>query len=176
MGIPAVVALVRRALEEDAPRVVELTHAVDAETEQMLFEPGERSRDVEAQRARLREYQRDGETALFVADDGVELVGYLLARGGHLRRIQHVVEIVVGVRARAQGKGIARSLFAAAEAWAVARGVTRLELGVLVTNPRALRLYESLGFVREGVRRQAVRIDGEPVDSITMGKLLAPRA
>ena len=47
----------------------------------------------------------------------------------------------------------------------------RLELEVYAFNPRALRVYEKIGFVREGVRRAALLFDGERIDAITMSIL-----
>lgn len=52
-------------------------------------------------------------------------------------------------------------------------GLHRIELGVFAFNPRAIRVYEKVGFVREGVRRDAFRFDGEYVDDIVMA-ILAP--
>ena len=49
--------------------------------------------------------------------------------------------------------------------------VNRLELEVYAFNPRAITVYERIGFVREGVRRAALRWDGEFVDAITMSIL-----
>lgn len=46
--------------------------------------------------------------------------------------------------------------------------VNRLELEVFAFNPRAIAVYERLGFVREGVRRQALRWNDDFVDSIMM--------
>ena len=46
--------------------------------------------------------------------------------------------------------------------------VNRLELEVYAFNPRAIAVYEKLGFRREGVRREALRWDGEFVDAIVM--------
>jgi len=45
---------------------------------------------------------------------------------------------------------------------------------VFATNLRARRLYESLGFEEEGVRRRHVRIRGEYVDEALMGLWLGP--
>lgn len=47
----------------------------------------------------------------------------------------------------------------------------RIELGVLTNNAAAIRLYEKTGFVREGVKRQAVYKNGKYVDLIMMGLL-----
>src|SRR5881392_4171701 len=50
-----------------------------------------------------------------------------------------------------------------------AQGFEKAELAVFATNARARRLYESLGFVEEGVRRSHVRIRGAYVDEVLMG-------
>lgn len=47
----------------------------------------------------------------------------------------------------------------------------RLELNVFETNPRAVRAYEKVGFVREGTRRHAEFVGGHHVDSYLMGLL-----
>ena len=51
--------------------------------------------------------------------------------------------------------------------------LNRVELEVYASNPRARRVYEKLGFVAEGVRRQALWWDNEPVDAIVMALLAA---
>jgi len=39
---------------------------------------------------------------------------------------------------------------------------------VHANNPRAISLYEKVGFAREGIQRDAICIDGEYCDSINM--------
>jgi RimJ/RimL family protein N-acetyltransferase len=46
--------------------------------------------------------------------------------------------------------------------------VNRIELEVFTFNPRAIHVYETIGFRREGVRRQALRWDGSYVDAVVM--------
>ncbi|HEY2690753.1 MAG TPA: GNAT family protein [Streptosporangiaceae bacterium] len=50
-------------------------------------------------------------------------------------------------------------------------GLHRIELTVFAFNPRARRVYDKVGFVFEGTRRQALRWDGEWVDADIMGIL-----
>lgn len=50
-------------------------------------------------------------------------------------------------------------------------GVNRVELEVYAFNPRARRVYEKVGFVHEGTRRQALLWDGEWVDAHVMAML-----
>ena len=44
--------------------------------------------------------------------------------------------------------------------------VERLELNVYTFNAAAIRLYDALGFVREGVRRSLARVGGERWDAV----------
>lgn len=49
--------------------------------------------------------------------------------------------------------------------------VNRIDLEVYSFNPRAAAVYEKVGFVREGRRRETLLWDGEWVDTIHMGML-----
>jgi RimJ/RimL family protein N-acetyltransferase len=53
--------------------------------------------------------------------------------------------------------------------------VHRVELGVFAFNPRAIAVYERVGFVREGISRDALLWDEEFVDSIQMAMLRTDR-
>ncbi len=50
-------------------------------------------------------------------------------------------------------------------------GLNRIELEVYAFNPRAMRVYEKIGFRLEGTRRQALLWDGEAVDTHIMAIL-----
>ena len=50
-------------------------------------------------------------------------------------------------------------------------GLHRISLGVYAFNPRALRVYEKCGFVREGVKRDALLWDEQWVDEVVMSVL-----
>ena len=52
-----------------------------------------------------------------------------------------------------------------------ALNLNRVHLTVLATNPRAIAVYEKLGFEREGVMRQAQFKRGAYIDVVVMGKL-----
>jgi len=69
-----------------------------------------------------------------------------------------------------RGVGLGRALLEASLVWARANpAVRRVELGVLETNPGAIALYESLGFVAEGrARARFLQEDGSLVDDLSM--------
>lgn len=50
-------------------------------------------------------------------------------------------------------------------------GLNRIALEVYAFNPRARHVYEKLGFVFEGIRRQALLWNGEWIDAIAMAIL-----
>lgn len=51
--------------------------------------------------------------------------------------------------------------------------IERLELNVYTFNAAAIRLYDALGFVREGVRRSLARVEGERWDAVHYSMLRA---
>ena len=56
---------------------------------------------------------------------------------------------VLAVDPSAQGRGVARILMDAAEAWARQQGFARISLNVWTQNERARGLYEHLGYLPE---------------------------
>jgi len=101
---------------------------------------------------------------------------------GHvgLYRIDHRVRacefaILIGDPSR-WGKGVGREVSSAVVAYGFDElNMNRIELTVLASNARAIRLYEDLGFVREGLKRQAQFRRGEYIDVILMSMLSSER-
>ncbi|MES5825010.1 GNAT family N-acetyltransferase [Streptomyces sp. RG80] len=105
--------------------------------------------------------------------DGV-LVGYIrlgfptpLASNAHVRQIQGLA-----VAAEARGAGVGRALLRAVQEEARKLGARRITLRVLGHNTPARRLYESEGFVVEGVLPEEFLLDGTYVDDVFMGRSL----
>jgi RimJ/RimL family protein N-acetyltransferase len=74
----------------------------------------------------------------------------------------------IGVLAEFRARGIGRALLREALKGARAFGLTRIELSFREGNAQVEALYERVGFVREGVQRKAVRVDGVYEDLICM--------
>jgi len=183
----------------DAEDFIALLRMLDTETEYLMFEPGERPFDPAALRARLA--SRDPTSgALYALVDPLSgtrsrasgpgtrdstvnaapelrhpdeaLAGFIGAQRRQGRRNRHALHLVVAIRQSHVGCGHGRTLLDAVERFARREGVTRLELSVMIDNVRAIRLYESAGFEREGVRRQAVRLVHGWRDEYAYAKLL----
>jgi len=109
----------------------------------------------------------------FVAREHSSVVGWcdILPGWHHSRR--HCGSLGIGLLPPYRGRGLGRRLLEAcvAKAWEV--GMTRVELEVREDNPRAIKLYEQLGFAHEGLRRQAMLVDGIYYDTFAMSLIKA---
>ncbi|MFD8519593.1 GNAT family N-acetyltransferase [Streptomyces capillispiralis] len=109
-----------------------------------------------------------------VAEHEGRLVGYVrlgfpteLASNAHVRQIRGLA-----VAPEARGLGVGRALVRAAIEEARERGARRITLRVLGHNTTARTLYESEGFVVEGVQPEEFFLDGAYVDDVLMGRSL----
>src|SRR5437763_25882 len=66
----------------------------------------------------------------------------------------------MGVKAGFRRKGIGKGLLKAALNQAFGQGLERVEIEVFRSNDSAVRLYEAHGFLREGVKVGARKLDG----------------
>ena len=104
----------------------------------------------------------------FVALAEGEVVGWCdIQRHGFPSRA-HRGTLGMGIVPAYRGRGIGLRLIQATLAQARVARFVRVELDVHADNARAIALYEKVGFVREGVARDAVFIDGEYRDAINM--------
>jgi RimJ/RimL family protein N-acetyltransferase len=164
--------LIREAKVEDATAFVALFDRVNSETTFMLFEHGESPTSVEQQSRIFEHWAKTDSGVMFVCEEDKELIGFVAGHRGVSRRQAHLIYIAMGVLQAGLGRGIGRSLLETLEEWAQSKGLQRLELMVNCNNGRAIRLYENFGFEREGVKRHALRIDGQYIDAFYMAKLI----
>jgi GNAT superfamily N-acetyltransferase len=133
---------VRRATEDDIPRILELF-------EHGSLRPGkEDPTDLTPYRAALAEIDQ-GPGGVLVAEMDGQVVGvcqlivfrHLQARGGLCAEVESV-----HVHPDDRRHGVGRVLMAAALEWARSLGCYRLQLTSNVARPEAHRFYEALGF------------------------------
>ncbi|MFF3888133.1 GNAT family N-acetyltransferase [Streptomyces sp. NPDC001914] len=118
--------------------------------------------------------ERFGPRDHLVAELDGRLVGYIrmgfptsLACNTHVRQI-----LGLAVADDARGAGVGRALLRAAGEEARRQGARRITLRVLGHNTPARALYESEGFVVEGILPGEFLLDGAYVDDVLMGRPL----
>jgi RimJ/RimL family protein N-acetyltransferase len=158
--------IVRRAEPADAAALVALANAVSGEPEAWLISTGWRG--VAEERRFIRAVRRHPDAAVFVAEIDGQIVGRLsLARDTHPASL-HVADLGLMVDGSHRRQGVGRGLMEAAAEWARESGVSKLELHVFPWNTPAIALYESLGYVQEGYRKNHYVRDGTYADAVLM--------
>ena len=160
---------VRRAEPPDADQLVRLAATVGREPGEWLLTT-ETWRTAADERRYLKAVRRHADAAVFIAVDDEQdtVVGRLsVARDPHPAST-HVADLGLMVAAEYRRQGIGRTLLTTAVEWASSAGIRKLELHVFPWNEPAIRLYESFGFDREGMRRAHYSRDGADVDAILM--------
>jgi RimJ/RimL family protein N-acetyltransferase len=163
---------IREIREGDAEAFLDLLTRIDAETDFMLLEAGERLTTVGEQRERIKDVLSRQNQTILVASRAGQLVGYLMAFGGEVKRIRHRAYVVVGVLQSFTSRQIGTRLFTALDIWARRQGIQRLELTVRTDNERATGLYKKMGFAIEGLKWRSLKIKGMHVNEYYMAKIL----
>ncbi len=165
--------LLREAVADDAPALLEFLEVIAADTTYITFEPGEFSLTEEQEREFLEECRSTANHLCLVAFVGDTLAGCLSFSAGKYRRNQHNGFFGVSVRRELWSHGAGSALLDGLIDWARASNVVRkIDLYVRTDNHRAIALYERKGFVHEGTKRMDLIVDGHAHDSHLMGLVL----
>ncbi len=134
-------AVVRRAGAEDIPALVGLLRLLFSIEKDFVFNAAKQERG-------LRLLLASPQAAVFAAEQDSQVAGMCTgqllistAQGGLSALIEDVAVLPAW-----QGKGVGRQLAAAAEAWAVSQGASRVQLLADRSNAPALAFYQKIGF------------------------------
>ncbi len=105
---------------------------------------------------------------MMVAVASGKVIGWCDVRRDHFPSRAHRGTLGMGVLPEWRGQSVGGRLLEATLAEARRADFERIELDVYADNARAIALYERVGFVREGVQRDASLIDGVYRDAIMM--------
>ena len=161
---------IRRCEINDADNMLKMLLELDKETEYMLFEADERPNDINRVKAMINQ-SINGDNLLLIATEDDNIIGFLSAQRGLIRKIKHTAYIVVGIREKFRGKGIGKKLFCELDLWAKENNISRLELTVMCPNSMAKQLYEKNGFEVEGTKRNSIFMNGKYIDEYYMSKI-----
>ncbi|MBT2680991.1 GNAT family N-acetyltransferase [Bacillus sp. ISL-35] len=163
---------IRQAEERDADKFARLIQEVENSSDFMLFGPGERKFNPEAQKKMIHVLKSEPNSNIFLAETAGQLTGYLIAKGGSAPRTKHSAYLVIGIKDLYRGKGVGTSLFTELLDWASGIGLRRLELTVVTENQGAVSLYTKMGFQIEGTKKDSMFKDGQFYDEYYMSRIL----
>jgi RimJ/RimL family protein N-acetyltransferase len=107
-----------------------------------------------------------GPSVLFFAESGGAVIGTLDLTQGHRVETAHGATLGMCVRQGFRGEGVGRSMLQHAINWARRAAIERIDLDVISNNAIGIQLYESQGFVREGIKRRGVKRGSSYLDLI----------
>jgi RimJ/RimL family protein N-acetyltransferase len=177
--------LIREAKAGDVEGIIRFMKEMSGEPGLYIgFEPGEFDPTVEGELIWIEDHAKADNSIILLAvvtdsekekwdlADG-EMVGLMNCWGGTRRAMKHETTLGITVKAGRRGQGIGTKMMLQAIEWARGSGVVkRVQLEVIAENVEAMKLYERLGFVAEGVRKRAFWKQGRWMDSVVMGMVL----
>lgn len=162
---------IRKICREDIDKLFQMQSKLDSESEFMLFEEGERTFNQNKRNYYINNYI-EGEDLVLIVEYKEQIIGFLSASRGNVKRNHHVVYIVIGILEKYHGIGIGKELFKELDKWSISNNVVRQELTVMVHNERAIKLYEKMNFSIEGKKRDSLKIGEKYIDEYFMAKVI----
>lgn len=158
---------------DDAERALTFFQRASATTNTILSSPEDAAETTIEQEKQFITNAIEHPCGLFIGAEQFEggpIVALCDLRGKHFRRARHGVDLGILVDEPWRGRGLGRAMLTTAMEWARSNPeIRRISLAVLAENHGARRLYESLGFVQDGVTAEFTRSeDGTYHDQITM--------
>ncbi len=164
---------IQKVKVSQAEDYIKIRTITDGESDGMIWGKNERpALNIEKQKQMISEILKSKNEVVFLAYDGKEVIGYILAVGQQAKRVLHNRTVALAVLKKYWGKGVGTQLMKKVVNWAKKNRIHRLSLGVWATNPKAKRLYEKFGFKEEGLEKDAGLINGKYVDKYIMGNIL----
>lgn len=163
--------IIRSAMEEDAKSLSEVRVQIDGETENLDREQGEGYIDETGFKHLIKEDSERINNLFLVAEVNDRIVGFSRCVGNQLKRSSHKVEFGVCVLKDYWGYGIGKKFLEESVQWADANDIKKINLNVLETNDKAIKLYQKNGFEVEGILKNDKRLsDGNYYHTILMGR------
>lgn len=164
---------IRPAVADDAEEVLVYLRTVGGESNNLTFGPEGPGLAANEEREFLSRCAASNNALVLVAICDGAVVGSLSFEGGQRARTRHTGELGISVARAFSGLGVGTALLRELIAWAERSGVIRkLNLRTRVDNLGAIRLYERLGWVAEGIVRRDQGIEGVFTDTLFMGRLV----
>ncbi len=164
--------IIRTAISKDAEQLSTVRLQIDGETENLDREKGEAFIDTLGFEQIIKSDTENKNNLFLVAEAQGRIVGFSRCEGNYLKRLAHKVEFGVCVLKDYWGCSIGKNLLKESILWADSNDIKKITLNVLETNEKAIKLYEKLGFEKEGIlKKDKLLSDGKYYNTIIMGRI-----
>lgn len=143
--------VIRNATARDGFAVYENFNLTHEQTDFLLSYPEENSMTAEQEAQFLQKKTESEREIELVAEIDGQIVGTAgIEQVGAKEKVRHRAEFGISVDQKYWGLGVGRALMEACIVCAKKAGYAQLELNAVAENQRAIKLYESAGFVEFG--------------------------
>lgn len=157
----------------DAEALLEISNFVVSEGEYFIIVDEELEKSsLQEEREQIQKILKNERETLIVAEIEGAVVGSIKMRSNSLKRMSHTGTLSMSLGKDYREMGIGKLLLQALLNWAEKNPlIEKVSLGVFSTNHRAISLYKSMGFIKEGCLVNEYKInEDEYIDDILMYK------
>lgn len=167
--------IVRVGETRDAESILKNGQSFIEDGEGQVMVPGEFNLSLDEEIKWVENHRQKPTHLLLVAELDGQLVGHIDFYGGSRKRLQHTGHFGMGISLPFRGRGIGKALLSRLIEWAESNPqLEKINLNVLSSNARAIVLYQSLGFVEVGRRKNEFKLSpGNYVDDVAMELMLS---
>lgn len=163
--------IIRKVSVDDAKGMLDYLDQVARDSDNLTFGPGEMTVTLDSEIAFLEKLQTADNEVMFIAVHNNRIISCLSYAGGHRARTRHVGEFGVSVIKEYWHQGIGKAMMLQLLKWAEdSKYCEKINLKVREDNTHAITLYEKLGFIKEGLILKDMKIKGEYINCIFMGR------
>ncbi len=166
--------VIRSADVQDAKQILQLAKSVVAEDIYQLITLPELNITVASEKKWIVFHRDHSDRLLIVAEVNGEIVGLLNFANGSRIRTSHTGEFGMSIAKAYRRLGIGKQMLQALIEWAESHpSIEKINLEVHSANLSARSLYETVGFVVEGIKKNEIRYSKDRyVDAILMGRFV----
>ena len=143
---------IRKGTKKDFPKLVELSYQLFLETNKKHGGQFDISKDFH--KLEIKDFEKEirkRKAVFFLAEKDKEIIGFVYGQIQKLEKYMFKEKYrghvgILYVKPEYRSKGIGTKLFKELEKWFKKRGITFLDVSVMVKNPKAKKLYRELGF------------------------------
>lgn len=162
---------IRKVQVSDAENLINYINTVAGESDNLTFGIGEFDISLEAEEAFLKSYEDNDNGVMYLAFTQGEIIGCLSYQGGKRIRVRHVGEFGISILQKYWHQGVGKAMMEQLIQWAENSAYCeKINLKVREDNVNAIKLYEKMGFEKEGLLLKDMKINGEFVNCYFMGR------
>ncbi len=151
--------ILRSPTSLDADKLIRLEEKTVSETDFLTRSPGEDVKSAEKQIKLIERINTSENMLMILSEMGERLAGSCTLQTSKRKKTAHRGTLGITILRKFWSMGIGTLMIEETAAYAKKIGITQLELLVMETNTRAIRLYEHLGFVKVGELPNAYRLE-----------------